>query len=72
MNQTFEENYEKLKNLLEELEKTEDNLDQSFKIYKEAKEVYMTLEKQLKDYKAKVELVSGDGKEWIQTNLTRY
>lgn len=63
MNQTFEENYEKLKNLLEELEKTEDNLDQSFKIYKEAKEVYMTLEKQLKDYKAKVELVSGDGKE---------
>lgn len=60
MNQTFEENYEKLKGLLDDLEASKDNLDQSFKIYKDAKEVYKTLEKQLEDYKAKVEVISED------------
>lgn len=60
MNETFEENYEKLKKLLEELENTKDNLDQSFKIYNQAKELYNTLEKQLEDYKAKVEVISED------------
>ncbi|MDD7305933.1 MAG: exodeoxyribonuclease VII small subunit [Peptoniphilaceae bacterium] len=58
MNETFEENYEKLKKLLEDLENTKDNLDQSFKIYSEAKELYQKLEKQLEDYKAKVDIIS--------------
>lgn len=60
MNQTFEENYEKLKKLLDDLEDTKDNLDQSFKIYDKAKDLYKTLEMQLEDYKAKVEIISED------------
>lgn len=60
MNQTFEERYEKLKGLLDELEENKDNLDKSFEIYKQANDIYIDLEKELKDYKAKVEIVDGD------------
>jgi exodeoxyribonuclease VII small subunit len=60
MNETFEEKYKKMQTLLEELEANKDNLDESLKIYKKAKELYSDLENQLKDYKAKIEVIGKD------------
>lgn len=60
MNETFEEKYEKMQTLLEELEANKDNLDESLKIYKKAKDLYKDLETQLNDYKAKIEVIGKD------------
>lgn len=49
-----------MQTLLEELEANKDNLDESLKIYKKAKELYSDLENQLKDYKAKIEVIGKD------------
>lgn len=60
MDKSFEENYKKIENLLEEIEDNKDNLDKSVKLYKEAKELYKKLEVSLEDYKAKVEIIDSD------------
>lgn len=60
MDKSFEENYKKIENLLEEIEDNKDNLDKSVKLYKEAKELYKKLEGDLKDYRAKVEIIDSD------------
>lgn len=60
MDKSFEENYKKIENLLEEIEDNKDNLDKSVKLYKEAKELYRKLEVSLEDYKAKVEIIDSD------------
>lgn len=60
MDKSFEENYKKIENLLEEIEDNKDNLDKSVKLYKEAKELYRKLEVSLEDYKAKVEIIDND------------
>ena len=60
MDKSFEENYKKIENLLEEIEDNKDNLDKSVKLYKEAKELYKKLEGNLEDYRAKVEIIDID------------
>lgn len=60
MDKSFEENYKKIENLLEEIEGNKDNLDKSVKLYKEAKELYKKLEVNLEDYRAKVEIIDSD------------
>lgn len=54
---TFETNYKNMKLLLEELEKNKDNLDKSLEIYSKARSLYNTLNKQIEDYKAKIEII---------------
>lgn len=49
-----------MQTLLEELEANKDNLDESLKIYKKAKDLYKDLETQLNDYKAKIEVIGKD------------
>lgn len=60
MDKSFEENYKKIENFLEEIEDNKDNLDKSVKLYKEAKELYKKLEVSLEDYRAKVEIIDSD------------
>ena len=49
-----------MEELLEELEENKDNLDESIKIYQQANELYKKLKDQLSDYKATVEVITGD------------
>ncbi|MDO5047347.1 MAG: exodeoxyribonuclease VII small subunit [Anaerococcus sp.] len=60
MNKSINENFKILEELLEELEKNEDNLDKSIQIYEKARSIYKQIDQQLKDYKAKVEIISKD------------
>ena len=60
MDKSFEYNYKKMEELLEEIEENKDNLDESIKIYQQANELYKKLKDQLSDYKATVEVITGD------------
>ena len=60
MNKSFEENYKRIEEILEELEKNEDNLDKNIKLYEEANGLYKKLEQTLDEYKAKIELIGQD------------
>lgn len=60
MNKTFEDNYKKMQDLLVELDKNQDNLDESLKIYSQAKKLYKELEEQISDYRAKIEIIKKD------------
>jgi len=57
MDNTFEENYKKIEELLDQLENNKDNLDESIAIYKKANDIYKTMKGQLDDYKAKIEII---------------
>ena len=60
MDKSFEDNYKKMEELLEDLEENKDNLDESIRIYQQANELYKKLKDQLSDYKATVEVITGD------------
>lgn len=62
IDKSIEENFKKIEDLLEELENSKDNLDESIKIYEKASDIYIKLEKRLSEYKAKVETITSD--EW--------
>lgn len=47
-----------MQDLLKQLEENKDNLDKSIEIYEKATRIYKDLENKLKDYKAKVEVIS--------------
>lgn len=49
-----------MEELLEELENSKDNLDESIKIYEKANDIYIKLEERLSEYKAKVETITSD------------
>lgn len=63
MNNTFEDNYKKMKSLLTQLEENKDNLDKSIEIYKEANDIYKKLNKQIDDYKAKIKIIDSGNDE---------
>ena len=60
MDKSFEDNYKKMEELLEDLEENKDNLDDSIRIYQQANELYKQLKDQLGEYKAKVEVITGN------------
>lgn len=62
IDKSIEENFKKMEELLEELENSKDNLDESIKIYEKASDIYIKLEERLNEYKAKVETITSD--EW--------
>lgn len=49
-----------MEELLEDLEENKDNLDESIRIYQQANELYKQLKDQLGEYKAKVEVITGN------------
>lgn len=57
MNDNFEDNYKKMKSLLNQLEENKDNLDKSLDLYSQAKDIYDKLNNQIKDYKAKLKII---------------
>ncbi len=60
MNKSLEEKFEELEGLLEELEKSDTNLDESIEIYQRAKALYKEVNDKLEDYRAKIEIISKD------------
>ena len=62
MDKSFEDQYKQIEEILEKIEKNEENLDESMKLYEQAKRMYKDLENKLDGYRAKVELIKND--EW--------
>ena len=60
MNKSFEDNYKKIEEYLVSLEENKDNLYESIKIYEKANNLYKEMQGQIKDYKAKIEVISND------------
>ena len=60
MDKSFEENYKKIEEYLKILEENKDDLDESIKIYQKANDLYKQMQGQLKDYKAKIEVIDND------------
>ncbi|WP_296113969.1 exodeoxyribonuclease VII small subunit [uncultured Anaerococcus sp.] len=60
MDKSFEEQYKKIEAILDKIESNKDNLDESIKLYTQAKKMYKNLEEKLIDYKAKLEVVCYD------------
>ena len=60
MDKAFEEQYKKIEAILDKIESNKDNLDESIKLYTQAKKMYKNLEEKLIDYKAKLEVVCYD------------
>lgn len=60
MDKSFEDQYKKIEETLEEIENNKDNLDESIRLYNDAKKMYKALEEKLEDYKAKIEIISKD------------
>ena len=46
--------------ILDKIENNKENLDESIKLFDEAKKMYKNLEDKLKDYRAKVEVIKND------------
>lgn len=62
MDKSFEDQYKQIEEILEKIENNEENLDESMKLYEQAKKMYKDLENKLDGYRAKVELIKND--EW--------
>ena len=62
MDKSFEDQYKQIEEILEKIENNEENLDESIKLYEQAKRMYKDLENKLDGYRAKVELIKND--EW--------
>lgn len=60
MDKSLDKNFKKLEGYLTSLEENEDNLDESIKIYEKANTLYKEMQEQLKDYKAKIEVIASD------------
>ena len=60
IDKSIEENFKIMEDLLEELENSKDNLDESIKIYEKASDIYKKLEERLTNYRAKVETITSD------------
>lgn len=60
MDKSFEEQYKKIEAILDKIESNKDNLDESIRLYSQAKNMYKDLEEKLIDYKAKLEVVGDD------------
>ena len=62
MDKSFEDQYKQIEEILEKIENNKENLDESIKLYEQAKKMYRDLENKLDGYRAKVELIKND--EW--------
>ena len=60
MDKSLDKNFKKLEEYLTSLEENKDNLDESIKIYEMANSLYKEMQEQLKDYKAKIEVIASD------------
>lgn len=60
MDKSFEDQYKQIEEILEKIENNEENLDESIKLYEQAKRMYKDLENKLDGYRAKVELIKND------------
>lgn len=62
MDKSFDDQYKKIEEILEKIENNNDNLDESIKLYEQARKMYKNLEEKLNEYRAKVEVIDDD--EW--------
>ena len=55
---TYEKDYKKLEEIVKKLESGDISLDESVKLYEEGVTLYKSLEKTLKEYESKINVVS--------------
>lgn len=60
MDKSFEDQYKQIEEILEKIENNKENLDESIKLYEQAKKMYWDLENKLDGYRAKVEVIKND------------
>ena len=63
MAKTLEQSFERLEQIIEQMEKSDTTLDQSFKMYQEGMKLIVSCNTQLDKVKKQIIVLSGDGEQ---------